>query len=162
MSEQELIEQLADKEHASWAHWMEYLFSRCPFTAQGDAIIPRELVARWKKQVETPYANLTEQEKQSDRNEVMHILPIIREYVKQSLPPNAMVLTPAKGKNIYVSEYCQVCHKAKSLSYSVVFGDDPDAVELPEQCRCMWFSSAAVTATVPNIFPADTTLLRGY
>ncbi len=80
MSEQELIEALADKEHASWSHWMEYLFSRCPFTEKSDAIIPRELVARWKKQAATPYAELSEQEKQSDRDEVAHILPIIKEF----------------------------------------------------------------------------------
>lgn len=80
MTEQELIEQLAEKEHASWARWMDYLFSRCPFTEKGDALIPRELVERWQRQIDTPYAHLSEQEKQSDRNEVTHILPIIKEY----------------------------------------------------------------------------------
>ncbi len=80
MNEQDLIEQLADKEHASWAHWMDYLFSRCPFTEKGDAIIPRELVQSWKRQIATPYAELSEREKQSDRDEVAHILPIIKEY----------------------------------------------------------------------------------
>lgn len=80
MSEQELIEALADKEHASWARWMDYLFSRCPFTEKGDALIPRELVQRWKRQAATPYAELSEREKQSDRDEVLHILPIIKEY----------------------------------------------------------------------------------
>src|SRR6266704_5030565 len=29
VSEQDLIEQLADKEHARWAKWMLYLFSKC-------------------------------------------------------------------------------------------------------------------------------------
>src|SRR5258708_1107345 len=82
MTKEELIEALADKEHASWAHWMEYLFSRCPFKEKGDAIIPRELVQRWKEQAKTPYALLSEQEKQSDRKEVAHILPIINEYAK--------------------------------------------------------------------------------
>src|SRR6266702_4536102 len=82
MTKDELIEQLADKEHASWAHWMEYLFSRCPFTEKGDAIIPRELVQRWKEQTKTPYALLSEQEKQSDRAEVTRILPIIEAYAQ--------------------------------------------------------------------------------
>ncbi len=82
LSEQELIEQLADKEHDSWARWMEYLFSKCDVVDDGDGyehyVIPRELVARWKRQAATPYVELSEQEKQSDRNEVAHILPIIR------------------------------------------------------------------------------------
>lgn len=74
-----LAEALADKEHASWARWMKYLFSRCePLIGSGGAlIIPAELVERWQRQAETPYAELSEREKQSDREEVVHILPII-------------------------------------------------------------------------------------
>lgn len=87
MNEQELIEQLADKEHVSWARWMAYLFSKCDVHDDGDGyehyVIPRELVKRWKRQIETSYAELSEQEKQSDRDEVVHILPIIREFVKK-------------------------------------------------------------------------------
>src|SRR5258708_20800193 len=74
MNEQELIEQLADKEHASWAHWMDYLFSKCTYTMHGDAIIPMPLALRWKIQANQPYERLSEQEKQSDRDEVAHIL----------------------------------------------------------------------------------------
>ena len=82
MDRQELIEALAEKEHASWAHWMEYLFSKCqPLIGAGYAlVIPDELVQRWTRQADTPYAELTEQEKQSDRDEVAHILPIIEAY----------------------------------------------------------------------------------
>jgi len=51
--EQELIEQLADKEHASWARWMRYLFNVCEayfivdpdgFTRYEGVLIPPELV----------------------------------------------------------------------------------------------------------------------
>lgn len=86
MSKEELIEQLADKEHASWARWMTYLFSKChrpenvSIEKQWDLIIPAELVERWQRQVDTPYAELSEREKQSDRDEVVQILPIIEEY----------------------------------------------------------------------------------
>ncbi len=88
MSEQDLIEHLAEKEHASWSHWMDYLFSRCLEVGDKDGegyesyVIPRELVRRWQRQAKTPYVELTEQEKQSDRDEVAHILPIIDEYMK--------------------------------------------------------------------------------
>lgn len=99
MTEEELIEQLADKEHDSWARWMRYLFSKCLditaehvhgediekaraitqlfATCEGAIIIMPELVDRWTRQIHTPYARLSEREKQSDRNEVAHILPII-------------------------------------------------------------------------------------
>jgi hypothetical protein len=80
MEHQEFIEQLADKEHASWARWMDYLFSKCSFASDGAAMIPSELAARWNRQMCTSYEDLTEQEKQSDRDEVAHILPIIEAY----------------------------------------------------------------------------------
>ena len=88
MNKPELIEQLADKEHAGWAHWMKYLFSKCLEVGDKDedgyesVVIPRELVKRWQRQVATPYAELSEKEKQSDRNQVADILPIIDEYVE--------------------------------------------------------------------------------
>ena len=80
MTEQELIEQLADKEHASWANWMNYLFSKCVHGTFGSVAIPLVLVEQWTRQANTPYAELSEREKQSDREEVKHILPIIEAY----------------------------------------------------------------------------------
>jgi hypothetical protein len=76
----ELIEQLADKEHAGWAHWMSYLFSRCNRNEHGELVIPDVLVWHWQRQIDTPYADLPEREKQSDRDEVAKILPIIEKY----------------------------------------------------------------------------------
>ncbi len=90
----DLIEKLADAEHASWAHWMEYLFSKCQPTlieyeddtmSRSVLVIPEWGVERWTQQVETPYAELSEQEKQSDRNEVAKIIPIIEDYVDQRI-----------------------------------------------------------------------------
>ncbi len=83
MTEQELIEALADKEHDSWSHWQAYLFSRCDKATDGSLIIPAALVKRWQRQIATPYEELTEQEKQSDRNEVAQILPLIHAFTQQ-------------------------------------------------------------------------------
>ena len=85
MNVQELIEQLADKEHASWARWMAYLFSRCKSLPDGSMMIPSELVTRWHRQTGTAYEHLSEQEKQSDREEVAHILPIIHAYKAEAI-----------------------------------------------------------------------------
>lgn len=82
MSELELIEQLADKEHASWTRWMMYLFQVCEKQPDGSFLIPPTLVERWQRQVDTPYVLLSEKEKQSDRDEVAHILPIIHAYLQ--------------------------------------------------------------------------------
>lgn len=77
---EELIEKLASAEHASWAHWMTYLFSRCLGQEDGSLVIPACDEIRWKRQAETLYPNLTEREKQSDRDEVAKILPHILEF----------------------------------------------------------------------------------
>lgn len=64
------LEELAESEHASWAHWMAYQFSKClTFEGhEGAAIIPAALADRWRRQVDTPYSELSEAEKQSDRD----------------------------------------------------------------------------------------------
>lgn len=85
LQQRELIEQLAEKEHASWSHWMKYLFSQCTEDPEnGSMVIPPALVARWHQQLETSYAELSEREKQSDRNRVNHILPLIEAYKASS------------------------------------------------------------------------------
>ncbi|MFC8731183.1 hypothetical protein ACFT5B_01820 [Luteimicrobium sp. NPDC057192] len=40
-------------------------------------MIPADLATRWAAQVETPYAELSEQEKDSDREQVRQYLPLI-------------------------------------------------------------------------------------
>lgn len=88
MNRDELIEKLADAEHDSWAHWMDYLFSCCTITIGGEGAltIPAGLVQRWKRQAATPYADLSDREQESDRNEVAKILPHIDAYAAATLP----------------------------------------------------------------------------
>lgn len=85
MTREELIEKLADAEHASWSHWMRYLFSKCMmWNATPDgvvALIPANLVKHWQRQMNMAYRELSEREKQSDRDEVERIMPIIDEFI---------------------------------------------------------------------------------
>lgn len=75
---EELTEPLADLAHQQWAGWMEYLFSKCAFNlVDGTATIPAEFVARWQRQMNTPYADLPEPEKESDRIEARRVLGVI-------------------------------------------------------------------------------------
>jgi hypothetical protein len=43
----------------------------------GSLLIPAGLVARWENQIDTKYAELDEQERESDREQVRKYLPII-------------------------------------------------------------------------------------
>jgi hypothetical protein len=74
----ELLETLASIEHERWCHWQRYIHSKCvPQGKDGALLIPGDLVKRWKKQSETPYSELTNREKESDREQVRKYLPLI-------------------------------------------------------------------------------------
>jgi hypothetical protein len=69
-------EQLADYAHAAWAGWMNYLFDKCEIA--GDTlVIPAWAVERWERQANTPYGELPEQEKESDRKEADRMMAIM-------------------------------------------------------------------------------------
>jgi len=73
-----LIEELAAVEHDRWSHWQRYLHTRCePGPDDGSLTIPPDLVRQWTTQMNTPYAELSEKEKASDREQVHRYLPII-------------------------------------------------------------------------------------
>lgn len=74
---QSLIEELADIEHERWSHWQRYLHSKCKRARDGSLVIPAHLVHRWEHQMSTPYSALTEEEKESDREQVRRYLSII-------------------------------------------------------------------------------------
>lgn len=79
-------EQLAEYAHdAAWSGWMEYLFGKCRpdyyvddiATPNGDLVIPKELVERWRRQMATKYADLPREEQQSDLAKADKMLAII-------------------------------------------------------------------------------------
>lgn len=93
-----LIEHLASAEHVSWARWMAYLLSKCERHEDGSATIPAWAVAGWQRQVETPYAQLSGQERQADREEVAHILPAIDAYAMHRREPLCRALVRIAGR----------------------------------------------------------------
>lgn len=78
----EAIERYAEFAHSQWSGWMKYLFSKCSVSEDETAIIPKWAVERWKRQMNTPYAELSEQEKESDRDEARGMLRIAKEMFK--------------------------------------------------------------------------------
>lgn len=72
-----LVEQLAHIEHERWSHWQQYMHSKAHRQNDGSLILPADLVERWERQMETPYAELTEEEKESDREQVRKYLPLL-------------------------------------------------------------------------------------
>jgi len=93
----ELREQLAQASHDIWADWMRYLLSQCrqetiviqdnetfePITRYITAI-PRTLTNRWLRQMNTAYSELSENEKQSDRQCADRLLAVIKKHKKNT------------------------------------------------------------------------------
>ena len=70
-------EKLAEETHNVWSSWMKYMFSKGKDTLGGTWVMPKWAVQRWTRQMNTPYSDLSEEEKQSDRgvlNEHYHTI----------------------------------------------------------------------------------------
>jgi len=70
-------EEIAAYAHEAWSGWMQHLFSKSTSNPDGTVTIPKKDVARWTRQMTTPYAELPESEKRSDRKEADTILKIV-------------------------------------------------------------------------------------
>lgn len=66
----ELREKLAELEHRQWAHWTRYMLDNLSF----------ENIERWKRQIQTPYNELPEAEKDSDRVWADKVLEVLQAY----------------------------------------------------------------------------------
>lgn len=72
-----LVEDLAAVEHDRWAHWQRYMHSKGERLPNGSLVLPAELVERWETQIATSYVDLSEAEKESDREQVRRYLPLV-------------------------------------------------------------------------------------
>lgn len=72
-----LRETLAVYAHTAWAGWMEYLFRFGTINEDGTFTMQADKVERWQRQMNTPYDQLTEQERNSDRMEADVMIGLI-------------------------------------------------------------------------------------
>jgi hypothetical protein len=90
-----LMETLAGVEHERWSHWQRYMHSKCERKPDGSLIIPPDLVAQWERQVATSYSDLSDVEKESDREQVRRYFPIIMKVL--SISPNSPLAEDCGG-----------------------------------------------------------------
>ena len=83
----EFREKVAELCHSQWSNWQRYLFSKCtgadkpPFVI----VIPEQLVLRWRRQMETDYADLSPEEQDSDREEADKFIALFAEELERDL-----------------------------------------------------------------------------
>ena len=89
--EQEIIKEFVEKganiEHERWARWQKYMFSKAQIVLGNDdeenAIqIPIEYWKHWQKEIDTPYSDLNEETKESDRKETRNYIPLLQQALK--------------------------------------------------------------------------------
>lgn len=85
-----IFEDLACLEHEQWSKWMKYLFSKSQLNEDGTVTIPKDLVDRWNRQINTHYSDLSESEKESDREQAKYVMDIIRYYKEKDLKEHGM------------------------------------------------------------------------
>ncbi len=83
----ELKEKLSAIEHERWSDWQKYMHSKCVRVIDvndttgeenlREVSMPVDLFKAWERQVKTPYSELSEKEKQSDRDQVTRYWPLI-------------------------------------------------------------------------------------
>lgn len=72
------LEAIAEVEHGRWAHWQRYLHQQCTRLEDGSLVIPAALVERWERLVDTDYADLTKDERASDREQAGAYVSVLR------------------------------------------------------------------------------------
>ncbi len=75
----DLVEVIAEECHRQWAGWTEHLLSKTTkrlgeHPSDDIHVLDIAWVERWREQIDTPYADLSEEEKESDRREARKIL----------------------------------------------------------------------------------------
>lgn len=110
MSQEELSERVAEYAHTAWSGWMGYAFAKGTVNPDGSVTIPAELVERWKRQINTSYSNLPENEKESDRAEANKILIIIFDGMVSKIPGQIMVMKQG--------ELEEICDLARNVPFT--------------------------------------------
>ena len=76
----DMRERLASDEHERWARWMRYQLEQGEYVNDKDEVcwlMPSDKLKRWTRQMNTPYDELSENEKNSDREEADRILALL-------------------------------------------------------------------------------------
>ena len=91
---------------------MDYMFSMGSFSPEGDFTIPSRMVNRWKRQMQTAYAELSDAEKESDLEIADQYQSVFDLYAQE----NKVIVMP-------VDQHHQMIRKAKEEALDPVRAD---------------------------------------
>lgn len=130
-----LREMLANYAHKAWAGWIKYQFGKCTRNEDGSLVIPAEHVARWERQVDTPYDKLSGPEQDSDRKEADKMIALFKRHKESAKLTEGDSESEAKRFNMLAKSSGQPLRiVVRNKVYSA--NDEPIVVEVPE-----WFKA---------------------
>lgn len=71
------IEATSELMHDIWSRWWLYVMAKAKINKKGELVIPQTYTERWNRQLQTPYMQLSEAEKESDRKLAYEILSLV-------------------------------------------------------------------------------------
>lgn len=72
-----MVDRIAAVQHQIWSHWMKYLFEVSVHNEDGSVTIPANKVHRWKRQMNTNFDDLSDEERASDREQAERVITAI-------------------------------------------------------------------------------------
>lgn len=149
-----LIERLAEYAHNAWCGWMRYQFQRgvglYQKNKESGAVeqvgwqMNKPSFERWQRQMNTAYADLPEEEKQSDCDEAHKILSLVAPYLRSKIHTSDLLTLPEQLANHlhnlvkYDKQYdvryglvISAFYKAWALGYKVGIRFDANEPEWP-------------------------------
>lgn len=131
-SEERATELFAEREHIRWAKWQNYLHTFLVWNENAQSYtLPQEKKEHWESQIRTPYSQLSEKEKDSDREQVKPYLNYIRSSLISLLEENIVRLKaeieseePEKEEfedNLYDYEFCRLIGRNQIRNQEITF-----------------------------------------
>jgi hypothetical protein len=79
------MEEFADLEHQRWSKWQKYMHSKLQRSIEdkGFMRLPDLYFTQWERQINTPYSELTEKEKESDREQVRPYIEALKQALEE-------------------------------------------------------------------------------
>lgn len=111
-----ILEKTADLCHEQWTGWMKYLFGKC-ININGDLLIPADSVKRWKRQMNTAYPALPENEKESDRVEARKFILLLSDHARRK---TKNTIPTIETEIILAKEALSIIEEGKKFTTSVL------------------------------------------